>query len=251
VNILASWIPTTSLPVGQKQPSHFNLVSGTSMACPHVAGVAATVKAWNPTWSPAAVRSAIMTTATQLNNDRAPMTTDSGSVATPYDYGAGQVHPTAALDPGLVYELGEDDYLQFLCDYGYDASKIKLITASLPAGFGCAANASKDLISDLNYPSISVAGLGAKAGSNKTVTRAVSNVGALQEATYTVTVDAPAGLDVKVTPSKLQFTKSVKKMAFQVSFSSRSTAGKSTLSGSVTWSDGKHMVRSPFVVTTS
>ncbi|KAL6639482.1 hypothetical protein ACP70R_023212 [Stipagrostis hirtigluma subsp. patula] len=34
VNILASWIPTTSLPAGQKQPSQFNLVSGTSMACP-------------------------------------------------------------------------------------------------------------------------------------------------------------------------------------------------------------------------
>jgi hypothetical protein len=43
------------------------------------------------------------------------------------------------------------------------------------------------------------------------VTRTVSNVGALQEASYTVTVDAPAGLDVKVTPTKLQFTKSVKK----------------------------------------
>jgi subtilisin family serine protease len=64
VNILASWIPTSSLPAGQKQPSQFNLISGTSMACPHVAGAAATVKAWNPTWSPAAIRSAIMTTGT-------------------------------------------------------------------------------------------------------------------------------------------------------------------------------------------
>ncbi|KAK3124707.1 hypothetical protein QOZ80_7BG0590990 [Eleusine coracana subsp. coracana] len=246
VNILASWIPTSSLPVGQKQPSQFNLVSGTSMACPHVAGVAATVKAWNPTWSPGAIRSAIMTTATELNNDRAPMTTDSGSVATPYDYGAGQVHPTAALDPGLVYEIGEDAYLQFLCNYGYNASKIKLITY-IPSGFSCAANASKDLISNLNYPSISVVGL-SKTGS-RTVTRAVTNVGALEEATYTVTVSTPAGLNVKVTPSKLEFTNTVKKLAFQVNFSIRNMAAKSTLSGSITWSDGKHMVRSPFVVT--
>ncbi|XP_062188277.1 CO(2)-response secreted protease [Phragmites australis] len=245
VNILASWIPTSSLPVGQKQPSQFNLVSGTSMACPHVAGAAATVKAWNPTWSPAAIRSAIMTTATQLNNDQAPMTTDSGSLATPYDYGAGQVHPTGALDPGLVYELGEDDYLQFLCNYGYNASKIKLIT-SLPGGFSCAVNASKDLISDLNYPSIAVAGLG-KAGS-RTVTRAVTNVGVQEEATYTVTVSTPAGLDVKVTPSKLEFTKSVKKLAFELNFTGTNTAAKGTLSGSITWSDGKHVVRSPFVV---
>ena len=62
VNILASWIPTSSIPAGQAQASQFKLVSGTSMACPHVAGAAATVKAWSPAWSPAAIRSAIMTT---------------------------------------------------------------------------------------------------------------------------------------------------------------------------------------------
>ncbi|OEL13525.1 CO(2)-response secreted protease [Dichanthelium oligosanthes] len=251
VNILASWIPTTSLPAGQKQASQFKLVSGTSMACPHVAGAAATVKAWKPTWSPAAIRSAIMTTATQLNNNHTPTTTDSGSPATPYDHGAGQVHPTGALDPGLVYEAGEDDYLHFLCNYGYNASTIKLIAASLPGGFSCAANASTSLISDLNYPSIAVSGLG-KAGS-RTVTRAVTNVGAQEEATYTVAVSAPAGLDVNVTPRKLEFTKGVKRLAFQVSFSAGrnddAAAKKGALSGSITWSDGKHMVRSPFVVT--
>ena len=65
VNILAAWIPTpppSSLPAGQTQASQFKFVSGTSMACPHVAGAAATVKAWSPAWSPAAIRSAIMTT---------------------------------------------------------------------------------------------------------------------------------------------------------------------------------------------
>ncbi|KAF0921561.1 hypothetical protein E2562_009762 [Oryza meyeriana var. granulata] len=246
VNILASWIPTSKLPAGEKKPSQFNLVSGTSMACPHVAGEAATVKAWNPTWSPAAIRSAIMTTATQLNNDKAPMTTDSGSPATPYDYGAGQVNPTGALDAGLVYELGEDDYLQFLCNYGYGASQIKLIAASLPGGFTCAGNSSKDLISDLNYPSIAVTGLGK--ASSRTVSRVVTNVGVQQEASYTVTVAAPAGLDVKVVPSKLQFTTSVKRLGFQVTFSGKNASAKGDLSGSITWSDGKHKVRSPFVV---
>ena len=265
VNILASWIPPSSLPPGQKQASQFNLVSGTSMACPHVAGAAATVKAWNPTWSPAAIRSAIMTTATTLNNERAPMTTDSGSAATPYDLGAGQVHPTAALDPGLVYDAGEDDYLRFLCNYGYNASTVKLIAGStLPGRFSCAANASKDLISDLNYPSIAVSGLLGKGSRTVTVTRAVTNVGAQDAATYTVAISAPTGLDVKVTPSKLEFTRSVKKLAFQVSFSRSgnvdslddgddddddAAAKKGALSGSITWSDGKHLVRSPFVVT--
>uniref|UniRef100_A0A0D9WXV4 Subtilisin-like protease n=1 Tax=Leersia perrieri TaxID=77586 RepID=A0A0D9WXV4_9ORYZ len=248
VNILASWIPTTTLPAGEKKPSQFNLVSGTSMACPHVAGAAATVKAWNPTWSPAAIRSAIMTTATQLDNAGAPMTTDSGSTATPYDYGAGQVNPTGALDAGLVYELGEDDYLRFLCNYGYGESQIKLIAATLPAGFSCGGNGSKDLISDLNYPSIAVSGLGT-AGS-RTVRRVVTNVGAQPEASYTVAVAAPAGLEVKVVPSKLEFTKSVKKLGFQVTFTTGNGAAAKggDLSGSITWSDGKHTVRSPFVV---
>lgn len=246
VNILASWIPTSSLPAGQKQPSQFNLISGTSMACPHVAGAAATVKAWNPTWSPAAIRSAIMTTATQQNNNKAPMTTDSGTVATPFDYGAGQVNPTGALDPGLVYDLAADDYLHFLCNYGYGASQIKLIT-SPAAGFSCAGNASKDLISDLNYPSIAVTGLGAAA--SRTVTREVTNVGAQEDAAYTVAVSAPDGLDVKVVPSKLEFTNTVKKLSFQVTFSSKNAPqAKSALTGSITWSDGKHIVRSPFAI---
>lgn len=52
VNILAAWTYDESeVPAGQK-PSPFNLLSGTSMSCPHVSGIAATIKARNPTWSP-------------------------------------------------------------------------------------------------------------------------------------------------------------------------------------------------------
>ncbi|XVE73960.1 hypothetical protein DITRI_Ditri11bG0160300 [Diplodiscus trichospermus] len=65
VNILAAYTLMKSLTglKGDTQYSKFTLMSGTSMACPHAAGVAAYVKSFHPTWTPAAIKSAIMTTA--------------------------------------------------------------------------------------------------------------------------------------------------------------------------------------------
>ncbi|RRT35838.1 hypothetical protein B296_00051075 [Ensete ventricosum] len=244
VNILAAWIleeEDKDVPPGQK-PSPFKLDSGTSMSCPHVAGVAATVKSWNPIWSPAAIRSAIMTT---VNNDKAPLTTESGSTATPYDVGAGEVSPTAALQPGLVYEAGPEDYFRFLCNYGYPPAKLRLI-ADTPEGFKCPENSSKDLISDLNYPSIAISNFTGK--ERKVVNRIATNVGAEEDATYAVSVKSPPELDVQVAPNKLHFSKNTTKLSYQVIFSATKASAKGDLFGSITWSDGIHRVRSPFAV---
>lgn len=54
-------LPITGFP-NDKRRAKYNLDSGTSMACPHAAGVAAYVKAFHPDWSAAAIKSSIMTT---------------------------------------------------------------------------------------------------------------------------------------------------------------------------------------------
>ena len=64
VRILAAWSPLS--PISEAKGDHralaFNMISGTSMACPHVSGIAAYIKSFNPTWSPAIIKSALMTT---------------------------------------------------------------------------------------------------------------------------------------------------------------------------------------------
>ncbi|XP_031388112.1 subtilisin-like protease SBT5.6 isoform X2 [Punica granatum] len=61
LNILAAWSPAAS-------KLHFNILSGTSMSCPHVTGISTLVKAVYPSWSPSAIKSAIMTTVHHYNS---------------------------------------------------------------------------------------------------------------------------------------------------------------------------------------
>ncbi|XP_004500923.1 CO(2)-response secreted protease-like [Cicer arietinum] len=246
VGILAAWFgnDTSEVPKGQK-PSPFKIVSGTSMSCPHVSGLAASIKARNPSWSISAIRSAIMTSANQINNMNAPITTDSGSVATPYDFGAGEITTSEPFQPGLVYETTTVDYLNYLCYLGFNINTIKVISKTIPNSFSCPKDSTNDHISNINYPSIAISNFNGKGTVN--VTRTVTNIGEEDETVYTPIIDAPIGVDVKLIPDKLQFKKSIKKLSFKVVFSSTSTL-EEDLFGSITWSNGKHSVRSPFVL---
>ncbi|KAJ0917060.1 putative tripeptidyl-peptidase II [Helianthus annuus] len=240
VAILASWPGNDSVvKLAGKNPPLFFILSGTSMSCPHVSGLAAMIKSQHPNWSPSVIRSAIMTTASQTNNMKNPITTNSGSLATPYDLGAGEVSLNP-LHPGLVYETDTHNYLHFLCNIGYNITTIKKISSTIPTNFTCHTNSS---ISNMNYPSIAISKFN---GTEIIIKRTVTNVGTV-DGIYTASVEAPNGLEVNVVPNMLEFTESKKQLSYQVIFRADGGFDEDKF-GSIIWSNDEYRVRSPFVV---
>lgn len=251
VEILAAW-------TGERAPSQvvtdtrrvkFNVLSGTSMACPHVSGIAAMLKAARSAWSPAAIKSALMTTA--YNMDRsggAIKDTNTSMEAGPFDLGAGHVDPNSALDPGLVFDAGEDDYISFLCALGYTPRQIAIFTKASPVVDVCSKHKGAS-VGDLNYPAFSVA---FKSYTDKvTQRRVVRNVGSNVNAVYTISRRGPVGnVGVTVTPDRLVFDAQHQTREYTVTFSTLNPSVKSTEEhGALVWSDGKHEVASPMVFT--
>ncbi|RZC55379.1 hypothetical protein C5167_014232 [Papaver somniferum] len=241
VGILAAWPPTNDdgdFTMGK--PTGFAMATGTSQACPHVSGAAAYMKSVRPKWTPSMIRSALMTTATITNNAGNRIANGTDAFASPHEMGAGQMNPNGALHPGLVYETNTTDYLNFLCHFGYEA---KLLRSMFDDKFSCPTNSSEDLISDINFPSISIG----KLQGARTITRTVTNVGH-RNSTYNVKIDSPDDLVVRVSPEKLVFSPEHRKASFEVSFDGKGATTKGYKFGSVNWSDGKHWVRLVFAV---
>jgi hypothetical protein len=197
----------------------FDLLSGTSMSSPHVAGLAALLRQSHPNWSPAAIQSALTTTGSDLV-----------SGADPFAQGGGQVRPTLANDPGLVYDAGMDDYRGFLRGQGL----CRLCFGTSPASIIAA--------SDLNLATIAIG----KLAGTQTVTRTVTNVGSAS-ATYTASVSGLSGIDATVTPSTLTLAPGATQ-AFTVRFERTTATLESYATGFLTWSDGTHSVRSPIAI---
>jgi subtilisin family serine protease len=251
VNILAGWtgsVGPTGLAADPRRVE-FNIISGTSMSCPHVSGLAALLKGAHPDWSPASIRSALMTTAysTYPSGDGL-LDVATGKTATPFDLGAGYVDPPRAIDPGLVYDLTADDYLDFLCALNY--TQFMIATVAKRANYTCDGKKSY-AVSSLNYSSFSVVFT-----NGVTVVkhlRTVTNVG--EAGTYKVIVatnGAAGDVKVAVNPSELSFKKRGEQQSYTVTFSSSSTLPTGSAEfGRLVWSDGKHVVASPIAITWS
>ncbi|KAL3838804.1 hypothetical protein ACJIZ3_023395 [Penstemon smallii] len=231
LNILAAWSPAIA-------KMKFNVLSGTSMACPHVTGIVALIKAVHPSWSPSAIKSAIMTTATMLDKHRKPITSGpDGRKATPFDLGSGFVSPTKVLDPGLIYDASPNDYKAFLCSIGYSERSLRLITRD-----NSTCNREFLTASSLNYPSITVPNL----KKSFSVSRTVTNVGR-PRSIYKAVVFPPTGINVTVVPKRLFFSRYGEKINYTVKFEVTAPL-EGYVFGSLTWRNKRSWVTTPLVV---
>ncbi|KAK4277901.1 hypothetical protein QN277_015822 [Acacia crassicarpa] len=238
VDIIAAWPSITPIsPVkGDKRLSKFNIIFGTSMACPHATAAAAYVKSFHPTWSPAAIKSALMTTATPMSPALNP--------EAEFAYGAGQINPIKAVSPGLVYDISESDYVRFLCGQGYNRTSLGSITDE---EVNCK-KIENETVWDLNLPSFALK-RNISVSFFSVFHRTVTNVGAAKSV-YKAKVIVPRSLlTIQVTPSVLSFSSVGEKKSFTVTI--EGTINMEIVSASLIWDDGNSQVKSPIVVYSS
>jgi len=207
-------------------PDAYASYQGTSMSSPHVAGVALLLRQAHPSWSPAAVKSALMTTAYSTLNDGVA---GASNGLLPWSQGAGHIDPNKATDPGLVYDAGKADYVQYNC---------KVNKASVTPASDCTTYGTLDETYNLNLPSITVAAVQGPT----TIRRSVTNVGS-SEATYTATASVP-NFNTVVSPATLTLAPGATG-SFTVQLTNRTAPVNVWQFGSLSWSDGNHTVKIP------
>ncbi|MBN1967234.1 MAG: choice-of-anchor J domain-containing protein [Anaerolineae bacterium] len=160
VNILAAVAQESGDPV------RYGFLQGTSMSSPHAAGAGALLKALNPTWSPAEIKSALASTA-----EGALVKEDGVTPADPFDVGSGLLNLSLASRTGLVFDETYADYVAANPATGGDP---KTLNQPSMVDYACAGSCSwqRTVRSVLPFP-----------------------------ATYTAVVSAPPGLDITVTPA--------------------------------------------------
>ncbi|EOA34376.1 hypothetical protein CARUB_v10021900mg, partial [Capsella rubella] len=186
----------------------YKLKSGTSMATPIVSGVVGLLRKIHPDWSPAAIRSALVTTAWRTDPSGEPIFSEGATrkLADPFDYGGGLINPEKVADPGLVFDMGINDYVHYLCSAEYDDESISKLIGKT---YKCPSPLPSML--DTNMPSIIIPSIFEEV----TVTRTVTNVGAAGSV-YKPLVESPFGIEFDVNPKTLVFASKNTKMTFNV-----------------------------------
>lgn len=268
VRILAAYAPEP----GAVRGPVFNYLQGTSMSSPQIAGLSALIQEAHPTWSPAQIKSALMTTARQ-----GILKEDGETPADAFDFGAGHVDPNKAVNPGLTYNAGHADYLAASC--GTDTP----LTTPTDCRFLSGTLGLSTDPADLNLPSI---GIGRLPG-RKTVTRTVTAVADFEEraegdddddrdddgdddgsrgaqddddddeedgrapdvaSLYRATVEAPPGFSVEVSPATLELSPGMS-ASYEVTIINASAPPGQWAFGALTWHDNAgHRVRTPVAV---
>ncbi|KAK6126322.1 hypothetical protein DH2020_039967 [Rehmannia glutinosa] len=239
VDILAAFTKFTTMTRldGDDRVVKYNVLSGTSMATPHAAGAAAFVKTFHPRWSPAAIKSALMTTSTPMKIK--PLEAELAS-------GSGQIDPMKALHPGLIYDIDTISYISLLCRLGYTSKDIALLTGNNK--YNCSKIPQAKGADGINYPSIYFQVKNRESAISAVYYRTVTNVGVGKSA-YKVQVESPKGLSIEVNPNVLTFDRPYEKKSFTVTLEGKLPQNETYMSGSLVWSDSKHnSVRSPVLV---
>ncbi|WCJ17716.1 Subtilisin-like protease [Euphorbia peplus] len=253
-NILAAWVPNKPFaPILEDDYllTDYSIISGTSMSCPHIAGIAVLLKAAHREWSSAVIRSAMMTTAYVKDNADGIITDMSnGDSGTPLDFGAGHVDPNKAMDPGLVYDIEVDDYVNYLCTLNYTSQQLQIIIGT--SNYTCS-----QASLDLNYPSFMVILNNTNTTTltfRRTLTSVVDTV-----SVYKAIVEAPQGMKAVVQPSVLNFSGKYSKAEFnltvEINLEADDVIPQSDYIGNygfLIWNEvnGTHIVRSPIVSAT-
>src|SRR5262249_4972963 len=135
----------------------------TSMSTPHAAGVSILVKAAHPDWTPAEIKSALMTSSVQD-----VVKEDGATPADPFDDGAGSIRADRAINPTLVFDENFDDYVNSITD---PLHRI-----------------------DLNLPSVDAPKMSGQITTERTATNVTG-----QAQTFEVKTVAPPGVTISVT----------------------------------------------------
>ncbi|CAA0375779.1 unnamed protein product [Arabidopsis thaliana] len=248
LDIIAGWPENVKLssdrPANDYRHLRFNIMSGTSMACPHATGLALYLKSFKR-WSPSAIKSALMTTSSEMTDDD-----------NEFAYGSGHLNATKVRDPGLVYETHYQDYIDYLCKLGYNTEKLRSHVGS--DKIDCS-KTEIDHDADLNYPTMTArVPLPLDTPFKKVFHRTVTNVND-GEFTYLGEINYRGDKDfdeIIVDPPQLKFSELGETKTFTVTVTgiSKRNWNKNrafmTRNTWLTWTekDGSRQVRSPIVI---